>query len=162
MARSSMGHFGVQIWGRLRWRGRGISNGRSWSWIVSGGAGVRESVSGICGARGSVSAGSVTWQGRGRDESEKLAHLANQPTNQPNKHQRFDDQTVRIVDTCGLVYTLASPVFWGSTDLLLMRGGVRRHMGGGGGILRGGVMRRGGGRSRGVSTAVTVISCPSI
>lgn len=71
--------------GPIEMEGAGISNERSWSWIVSGGAGVRESVSGICGARGSVSAGSVTWQGRGRDESEKLA----QPTNQPNKHQRF-------------------------------------------------------------------------
>lgn len=46
--------------------------------------------------------------------------------------------------------------------LLLIRGGVRRHMGGGGGILRWGDSRRGGGRTVGVSTAVTVISCPSI
>lgn len=43
-----------------------------------------------------------------------------------------------------------------------MRGGVRRHMGGGGGSLRGGDSLRGGGRTVGVSTAVTVISCPSI
>lgn len=33
-----------------------------------------------------------------------------------------------------------------STDLLLIRGGVRRHMGGGGGILRGGDSLRGAGR----------------
>uniref|UniRef100_A0AAY4BD43 Uncharacterized protein n=1 Tax=Denticeps clupeoides TaxID=299321 RepID=A0AAY4BD43_9TELE len=46
--------------------------------------------------------------------------------------------------------------------LLLMRGGVRRHMGGGGGILLGGLSLRGGGRMRGASTAVAVISCPSI
>uniref|UniRef100_A0A3Q3FLZ9 Uncharacterized protein n=1 Tax=Labrus bergylta TaxID=56723 RepID=A0A3Q3FLZ9_9LABR len=43
---------------------------------------------------------------------------------------------------------------------LLMRGGVRRHIGGGGGILRGGENLRGGGRTVGASTAVTVISCP--
>lgn len=42
--------------------------------------------------------------------------------------------------------------------LLLIRGGVRRHIGGGGGILRGGDILRGGGRTVGVSTAVTVIS----
>lgn len=46
--------------------------------------------------------------------------------------------------------------------LLLIRGGVRRHIGGGGGILRGGESLRGGGRTVGVSTAVTVISWPSI
>lgn len=45
-----------------------------------------------------------------------------------------------------------------SAHLLLMRGGVRRHMGGGGGSLRGGDSLRGGGRTVGVSTAVTVIS----
>uniref|UniRef100_A0A667Y6P3 Uncharacterized protein n=1 Tax=Myripristis murdjan TaxID=586833 RepID=A0A667Y6P3_9TELE len=45
--------------------------------------------------------------------------------------------------------------------LLLMRGGVRRHIGGGGGILRGGVSLRGGGRTVGASTAVAVISCPA-
>lgn len=45
-----------------------------------------------------------------------------------------------------------------SAHLLLMRGGVRRHMGGGGGNLRGGDSLRGGGRTVGVSTAVTVIS----
>lgn len=33
------------------------------------------------------------------------------------------------------------------TDLLLMRGGLRRHIGGGGGILRGGEGLRGGGRT---------------
>lgn len=36
----------------------------------------------------------------------------------------------------------------GERDLLLMRGGVRRHIGGGGGILRGGEGLRGGGRTR--------------
>lgn len=46
--------------------------------------------------------------------------------------------------------------------LLLMRGGLRRHIGGGGGILRGGDGLRGGGRTRWVSTADAVISCPSI
>lgn len=46
----------------------------------------------------------------------------------------------------------------GERDLLLMRGGLRRHMGGGGGILRGGDGRRGGGRIRWVSTAAAVIS----
>lgn len=50
----------------------------------------------------------------------------------------------------------------GDRDLLLIRGGVLRHMGGGGGIRRGGVMRRGSGRGRGASTAVAVTSCPSI
>lgn len=50
----------------------------------------------------------------------------------------------------------------GERDLLLIRGGVLRHMGGGGGILRGGVGRRGGGRTLRASTAVAVISCPSI
>lgn len=44
------------------------------------------------------------------------------------------------------------------TNLLLIRGGVRRHMGGGGGILRGGLGRRGGGRTLRASTAVAVIS----
>lgn len=46
--------------------------------------------------------------------------------------------------------------------LLLMRGGVRRHIGGGGGILRGGDSLRGGRRTRWISTAAAVISCPSI
>lgn len=46
--------------------------------------------------------------------------------------------------------------------LLLMRGGLRRHIGGGGGILRGGEGLRGGGRTRWASTADAVISCPSI
>lgn len=46
----------------------------------------------------------------------------------------------------------------GDRDLLLMRGGVRLHIGSGGGILRGGDSLRGGGRTMGVSTAVTVIS----
>lgn len=50
----------------------------------------------------------------------------------------------------------------GERDLLLMRGGVRRHIGGGGGILRGGDSLRGGGRIRCGSTAAAVISCPSI
>lgn len=35
----------------------------------------------------------------------------------------------------------------GERDLLLMRGGLRRHIGGGGGILRGGEGLRGGGRT---------------
>jgi len=43
-----------------------------------------------------------------------------------------------------------------------MRGGLRRHIGGGGGILRGGEGLRGGGRTRWVSTADALISCPSI
>lgn len=46
--------------------------------------------------------------------------------------------------------------------LLRMRGGLRRHIGGGGGILRGGDGLRGGGRTRWVSTADALISCPSI
>lgn len=50
---------------------------------------------------------------------------------------------------------------WG-TYLLLIRGGLLRHMGGGGGILRGGESLRGGGRTRWVRTAEAVISCPSI
>lgn len=51
----------------------------------------------------------------------------------------------------------------GDRDLLLRRGGVRRHIGGGGGILRRGEGLRGGGRIiLGASTAVAVISCPSI
>ena len=50
----------------------------------------------------------------------------------------------------------------GNTNLRLMRGGVRRHMGGGGGILRGGETRRGTGRARCVKTAIAEISCPSI
>lgn len=50
----------------------------------------------------------------------------------------------------------------GDRDRLLMRGGVRRHIGGGGGILRGGEGLRGGGRGLGASTADAVISCPSI
>lgn len=50
----------------------------------------------------------------------------------------------------------------GERDLLLMRGGLRRHIGGGGGILRGGDGLRGGGRTRWVNTADAVISCPSI
>lgn len=49
-----------------------------------------------------------------------------------------------------------------SAHLLLMRGGLRRHIGGGGGIRRGGDSLRGGGRTRWVSTADAVISCPSI
>lgn len=49
-----------------------------------------------------------------------------------------------------------------AAHLLLILGGVRRHIGGGGGILRGGDSLRGGGRTVGVSTAVTVISWPSI
>lgn len=50
----------------------------------------------------------------------------------------------------------------GDRDLLLMRGGLLRHIGGGGGILRGGESLRGGGRTRWVRTAEAVISCPSI
>lgn len=49
-----------------------------------------------------------------------------------------------------------------STNLLLMRGGLLRHIGGGGGILRGGESLRGGGRTRWVRTAEAVISWPSI
>lgn len=44
------------------------------------------------------------------------------------------------------------------TYRLLMRGGVRRHMGGGGGILRGGVILRGAVRILWVRTAEAVIS----
>lgn len=47
-------------------------------------------------------------------------------------------------------------------DLLLIRGGLRRHMGGGGGIRRRGEGLRGGGRILWGSTADAVISCPSI
>lgn len=49
-----------------------------------------------------------------------------------------------------------------TSHLLLMRGGDLRHMGGGGSILLGGLKRLGGGLGRGASTAVAVISCPSI
>lgn len=48
------------------------------------------------------------------------------------------------------------------THLLLIRGGDRRHMGGGGSILLGGLNRLGGGLGQGASTAVAVISWPSI
>lgn len=48
------------------------------------------------------------------------------------------------------------------TYLLLIRGGDRRHMGGGGSILLGGLNRLGGGLGQGASTAVAVISWPSI
>lgn len=50
----------------------------------------------------------------------------------------------------------------GERDLLLIRGGDRRHMGGGGSILLGGLNRLGGGLGQGASTAVAVISWPSI
>lgn len=50
----------------------------------------------------------------------------------------------------------------GERDRLLMRGGERRHIGGGGSILLGGLNRLGGGRGQGASTAVAVISWPSI
>uniref|UniRef100_A0A803YBM2 Uncharacterized protein n=1 Tax=Meleagris gallopavo TaxID=9103 RepID=A0A803YBM2_MELGA len=50
----------------------------------------------------------------------------------------------------------------GDSHLLLIRGGDLRHIGGGGSILLGGLKRRGGGLGRGASTAVAVISCPSI
>lgn len=50
----------------------------------------------------------------------------------------------------------------GERDLLRIRGGDRRHIGGGGSILLGGLNRRGGGRGQGASTAVAVISWPSI
>lgn len=46
----------------------------------------------------------------------------------------------------------------GERDLLLMRGGVRRHMGGGGGILRGGDGLLMAGRILWGRTAVAVIS----
>ncbi|KAJ1067826.1 hypothetical protein K5549_016480, partial [Capra hircus] len=46
--------------------------------------------------------------------------------------------------------------------LLLIRGGDLRHIGGGGSILLGGLNLRGGGRGQGASTAVAVISWPSI
>lgn len=49
-----------------------------------------------------------------------------------------------------------------TSHLLLMRGGDLRHMGGGGSILLGGLKRLGGGLGRGASTAVAVISWPSI
>lgn len=48
------------------------------------------------------------------------------------------------------------------THLLLIRGGDLRHIGGGGSILLGGLNLRGGGRGQGASTAVAVISWPSI
>uniref|UniRef100_A0A2K5MJ71 Uncharacterized protein n=1 Tax=Cercocebus atys TaxID=9531 RepID=A0A2K5MJ71_CERAT len=46
--------------------------------------------------------------------------------------------------------------------LLLIRGGDLRHMGGGGNILLGGLNLLGGGLGQGASTAVAVISWPSI
>ena len=48
------------------------------------------------------------------------------------------------------------------THLLLIRGGDLRHIGRGGSILLGGLNLRGGGRGQGASTAVAVISWPSI
>lgn len=50
----------------------------------------------------------------------------------------------------------------GDRDLLLIRGGDLRHIGGGGSILLGGLNRLGGGLGQGASTAVAVISWPSI
>lgn len=66
------------------------------------------------------------------------------------------------VFSCGKISIRVFPLHCGCPSfahyLLLIRGGVRRHIGGGGGILRGGESLRGGGRTVGVSTAVTVIS----
>lgn len=113
---------------------RNLSIWMSWSWNESGDVYGRVIWSENGGVLGTASLGSGTCEGK--KNLNKRGFCVAKPKR-------------------GLLITNQS-------NLLLIRGGLRRHMGGGGGILRGGESLRGGGRTRCVSTADAVISCPSI
>lgn len=108
---------------------RNASIWTSWSWNGSGDACGQEIWSESGGVLGIVSLGSGTY---------KDTSIGGEKAKQ---NERFDPKTVKPSVTELLTENH-------STHLLLMRGGLRRHIGGGGGIRRGGDSLRGGGRTR--------------